>query len=76
MRFIPFRRAWSSWGLLAFALLVTGCPTTTKKAPAPTATCVTRYAQCQMPDGPLGVCNDAPCAEGQATPCFKCVSQH
>ncbi len=76
MQFLPFSRSWSSWGLVAFALLVTGCPTRTEKSRVPPAPCVTLFAQCQMPDGPLGVCNDAPCAEGQTAPCFKCVSQH
>jgi hypothetical protein len=44
---------------------------------SPTRTsCAEIGAQCQLPDGPLGVCLDAPCAAGAAPPCFKCVSQH
>lgn len=76
MRFASFRHVWSSLGFFVLAVVVAGCPTPTETSPAPSQTCVTRYAQCRMPDGPLGVCNDVPCEEGQAEPCLKCVSQH
>ena len=74
----PFasRHAWLFLGLFVPLLLAAGCPTGGSKAPVPGAACVERYAKCRMPDGPLGVCNDAPCAEGETPPCFRCISQH
>jgi hypothetical protein len=38
--------------------------------------CLAAYAQCKMPDGPLGVCNEVPCSENQRPPCLRCISQH
>jgi hypothetical protein len=32
--------------------------------------------QCQLPGGPLGVCQQLDCPAGTAGLCFKCVSQH
>ena len=64
------------WGLVACSLLLAGCPTSATDAPVPGAACVERYAKCRLPDGPLGVCNDAPCPEGGTPPCFRCISQH
>jgi hypothetical protein len=33
--------------------------------------------RCQLPSqGPLGICNDTPCAAGQLPPCLRCVPQH
>lgn len=58
------------------ALLLAGCPTGPSSSPAPGDACVERYAKCRLPDGPLGVCNDAPCEEGETEPCLRCMSQH
>lgn len=38
--------------------------------------CVQIGSQCQLPGGPLGVCQQMDCAAGAQAPCFKCVSQH
>ena len=61
---------------LLVALLLPGCPTGVSSTPSPGAECTKRYAKCRLPDGPLGVCNDAPCEEGETEPCLRCVSQH
>lgn len=45
-------------------------------APAPTPTCTETGAQCQLPDGPLGVCERSACGPGEAAPCFRCTPQH
>lgn len=42
----------------------------------PPATCTESGAQCQLADGPLGVCERSPCAAGEASPCFRCTPQH
>ena len=76
MKRLPSGQACLFLSLLVCSLLAVGCPTGGSKSPAPGAACVERYAKCRMPDGPLGVCNDAPCAEGESPPCFRCVSQH
>ena len=38
--------------------------------------CAQAGSQCQLPEGPLGVCERAQCASGETAPCFKCTSQH
>jgi hypothetical protein len=43
---------------------------------APPSTCVEAAMQCQLPDGPLGVCERSTCAAGAQPPCFQCVPQH
>ena len=43
---------------------------------APTTACVEAATQCQLPDGPLGVCERTSCAPGKQPPCFQCVPQH
>jgi hypothetical protein len=70
------RRALLPVAPLAVALLLSGCPTGWSSAPTPGGACVERYAKCRLPDGPLGVCSDVPCEEGQTEPCLRCVSQH
>ena len=42
----------------------------------PAATCIEPGAQCQLPDGPLGVCERSPCPAGAPPPCFQCTPQH
>lgn len=61
---------------LALCAAVLGCPGAKKKNPVQATRCVKAYEQCQLPDGPLGVCNPAPCTSGQSPPCLECVSQH
>ena len=59
--------------LLAGGLL--GCQDnmmgTTRFAP-----CATVGQQCDLGNGVLGVCFDAPCAAGKSPPCFTCTKQH
>jgi hypothetical protein len=59
--------------LLATALL--GCQEsmmdTTRLAP-----CTTVGQQCDLGNGVLGVCFDAPCPTGHSLPCFTCAKQH
>ena len=62
--------------ILVVALLAVGCPAGSSSAPPPGAACTERYAKCRLADGPLGVCNDAPCEEGETEPCLRCMSQH
>lgn len=45
-------------------------------APPISASCAQIGSQCQLPGGPLGVCQQIDCSPGSAPPCFKCVSQH
>ena len=66
-----------SVGAVAFtlaALALSGCPE--RKAKGPPKRCTEAYAQCQRPEGPIGVCQEVTCAAGQLAPCFTCVSQH
>lgn len=62
---------------LAFvvAFAVAGCDAMPVEAPPP-ATCTSIGARCQLADGPVGVCQDAPCAPGATPPCFQCTPQH
>ncbi len=43
---------------------------------APPARCSEPGMQCQLPEGPLGVCERSPCPPGKSAPCFQCISQH
>jgi len=38
--------------------------------------CEEAGAQCQLPEGPLGVCERTTCATAATPPCFVCVPQH
>jgi len=42
----------------------------------PPETCTEIGAQCQLPGGPLGVCESAPCAAEVTPPCLVCTGQH
>jgi hypothetical protein len=42
----------------------------------PSVTCTESGAQCQLPEGPLGVCERSQCAPGATPPCFQCTPQH
>lgn len=61
--------------LVAATLLLAGCDLGSSSGPPP-ATCAAAGMQCQLPDGPLGVCERTQCAPGHSEPCFQCVSQH
>jgi hypothetical protein len=61
-------------GLIA-ACMLSACDATTFTE-GPPAICTESGVQCKLAEGPLGVCERAPCPEGQASPCFKCTSQH
>lgn len=56
------------------ALGLSGCPE--RKSVSAPKRCSEAYAQCQLPEGPIGVCQEVSCGQGQLAPCFNCVSQH
>ena len=56
------------------ALLLLGCDGFGSAGPS--ATCTEAGVQCQLPEGPLGVCERSPCPSGEAPPCFSCTPQH
>jgi hypothetical protein len=43
---------------------------------APPETCTESGVQCQLPAGPLGVCERSRCGATETAPCFQCISQH
>jgi len=59
----------------ALALLLCACDPS-GVAPSPPAACVEAGAQCALPEGPLGVCERAPCPGDATPPCFACTPQH
>lgn len=50
-----------------------GCPEVEE---APSATCARVGDKCKLPSGPLGVCMERACPEGEAAPCLYCQGQH
>lgn len=60
---------------VATALLFTGCDASLLET-APSGVCTEAGAQCQLPTGPLGVCERSQCPSGVPSPCFECISQH
>ena len=42
----------------------------------PQETCTESGVQCQLPTGPLGVCERSQCGANETPPCFKCTPQH
>ncbi len=42
----------------------------------PPVHCTEPGAQCELPGGPLGVCERSPCPSGVTPPCFRCTPQH
>ena len=81
LRATPPERGFYGFGsetmlLLAFLLLFSACDLSDLNESNPLTECTKIGAQCQLPDGPLGVCLSAPCAEDQTQPCFVCTSQH
>lgn len=63
----------ASSATLAFALVACDSGTT---ASAPSSPCAEAGPLCQLPDGPLGVCERATCRAGEEPPCFQCTPQH
>ena len=61
---------------LAIACLCSGCDFSSLSAPPVSTACTQIGSQCQLPDGPLGVCEQTHCKPGQQPPCFTCTSQH
>jgi len=71
--FIPSGPRWIPALFLSIASLA--CEPMSVTSPA-SAVCTETGVQCQLPEGPLGVCERAPCAPGAPAPCFACISQH
>ena len=42
----------------------------------PPEKCAESGMQCQLPEGPLGVCERSRCGASETPPCFVCISQH
>jgi len=61
--------------LASMAWLLSSCDPAGVTAPI-SSSCARIGAQCQLPGGPLGVCQQIECGAGVAPPCFTCVSQH
>ena len=68
------RRAVLTVAFTCGAFGLSGCPE--RKSMSTPKRCSEAYAQCQLPEGPIGVCQEVGCAQGQLAPCFNCVSQH
>ena len=64
-------------GLALIGLLSMGmtCPGIDAN-PEPNAKCVKQYTKCQLPSGPLGVCDIGKCSPGETPPCLLCMPQH
>ena len=71
----PTETAASGWILASLALSLTACDASVLESAAPTV-CTEAGAQCQLPTGPLGVCERAQCPAGAVGPCYECISQH
>ena len=61
---------------LSITFLCSGCDFSSFSTPPVSAACAQIGSQCQLPDGPLGVCEQTHCKSGQQPPCFSCTSQH
>jgi hypothetical protein len=61
--------------LVLAALLLTACDASVLEA-APSTVCTEAGVQCQLPTGPLGVCERSQCPADAPSPCFECISQH
>jgi len=62
--------------LAALALVAGLCGGCDSVSEPPVAACSEIGSQCQLPGGPLGVCQQTECGAGATPPCFKCTSQH
>jgi hypothetical protein len=67
-RFVPI--------LAAIALVVLVACDPSSLSTVPSASCTESGAQCQLSDGPLGICERSQCPAGEVSPCFKCTPQH
>jgi hypothetical protein len=56
-------------------LLGLGCGAE-KVQPGALATCTEPGKQCQLPEGPLGVCEQSHCRADEKPPCYRCIPQH
>lgn len=70
--FVPSGPRWIAALVLAASL---GCEPMSVTSPA-SAACSEAGVQCQLSEGPLGVCERVPCGVGAEPPCFACISQH
>ena len=61
---------------LAASACFSACDFGSLSQPAVSSECAAVGAQCQLPGGPLGVCQEISCDPGASPPCFKCTSQH
>lgn len=68
---LPFRAALLGFHFVAMACLNAGCPEIESEPPPP-ATCTKLYQRCQLPEGPLGVCEQ----KGLNDRSLVCRSQH
>jgi len=60
---------------VAAGLLLSACDASLL-ATEPPGICTEPGAQCQLPTGPLGVCERSQCPSGVSSPCLECISQH
>lgn len=60
--------------VLCMLAVAAACPKL--ESPAVSTECTKQFTKCKLPDGPLGVCAEVRCAQGETAPCFKCMSQH
>lgn len=56
------------------ALLIAGCDSL--GSPPVSSECTAIGAKCQLPDGPIGVCQRIECAGYDPGPCYRCTPQH
>jgi hypothetical protein len=63
-------------GALAALAALGACDIESVSQPAASAECSAIGARCQLPGGPLGVCQEIACEEAAAPPCFQCTPQH
>ena len=68
MAFLP-------WSLVLALALLLGCDANFVEE-GPADICTEVAVQCVLPDGPLGVCEQVPCADGVVGPCLVCTPQH
>ncbi len=61
---------------ILLATLCSACESGSMSDAAIPAACSQIGAQCQRPEGPIGVCQETHCAAGAQPPCFTCTSQH
>ena len=77
LRYTDAWRAARRFGLvLVLGALSCSCDLDSFTEPSIAASCSSIGSQCSLPNGPLGVCQEAPCVGGATPPCFKCTAQH